>query len=97
MVIYAYDPNAILAEPLPDKSKESIVKAYQKITQHLTKRSFKPRLQRINNEASKLLQDKIDKNQIQWQLVPPGNHKRNAAERHIITFKKPFYLYPRWD
>ena len=31
-----------------------------------------------------------EKNQIQWQLVPPGNHRRNAAERHIRTFKNHF-------
>ena len=90
MVIYAYDPNAILVEPLPDRSKESIVQAYQKIIQHLTRRGFKPRLQRLDNEASKLLQDKMDKNQIQWQLVPPGNHRRNAAEQHICNFKNHF-------
>ena len=90
MIIYAYDPNAILIQPLPDRSKESIVQAYQKLIQHLTKRGFKPRLQRLYNEASKLLQDKIDKQQIQWQLVPPGNHRRNAAERQIRTFKNHF-------
>ena len=90
MVIYAYDPNAILVEPLPDRSKESIVQAYQKIIQHLTRRGFKPRLQRIDNEASKILQDEMDKNQRKWQLVPPGNHRRNAAERHTRTFKNHF-------
>ena len=90
MVIYAYDPNAILVEPLPDRSKESIVQAYQKIIQHLTKRCFKPRLQRIDNDAPKLLQYKMDKHQIQWQLVPPGNHRRNIEERQIRTFKNRF-------
>ena len=90
MVIYAYDPNAILVEPLPDRSKESIVQAYQKIIQHLTKRGFELRLQKLDNEASKFLQDKMDKNQIQWQLVPPRNHKRNAEERHIHIFKNHF-------
>ena len=90
MVIYAYDPNAILVEPLPDRSKESIVQAYQKIIKHLTRRGFNPRLQRLDNEAPKILQDRIDKNQIQWQLVPPGNHRRNASERHIRTFKNKF-------
>ena len=79
MVIYAYDPNSVLVEPLPDKSKESIMQAYQKIIQHLTNRGFKPRLQRLDNEASKTLQDKMNKQQTQWQLVPPGNHRRNAA------------------
>ena len=90
MVIYAYDPNAILVEPLPDRSKESIMQPYQKIIQQLTKRGFKPRLQRLDNEASKLLQYEMDKNQIQWQLVPPGNHRRNATEQYIRTFKNQF-------
>ena len=90
MVIYEYDPNAILVKPLPDRSKESIVQEYQKIIQHLTRRGFKPRLQRLDNEEYKLLQDEMDKNKIQWQLVPPGNHRRNAAERHIRTFKNNF-------
>ena len=80
MVIYAYDPKAILVEPLPDISKESIVQPFKTIIQHLTKRGFKPRLQTLDNEASKLLQYKIEKHKIQWQLVPPGNQRRNAAE-----------------
>ena len=90
MVIYKYEPNAILVEPLTDISKESIVQAYQKTIQHLTKRGSKPRLQRVHNGVSKLFQDNMNKNQIQWQLVPPGNHRRNAAERHICTFKNHF-------
>ena len=90
MVIYAYDPNTILVKPLPYRSKESIVQAYQKIIQHLTRIGFKPRLQRLDNEAYKLLQDNMDKNQIQYQLVSPVNHRRNAAERHIRNFKNNF-------
>ena len=61
-----------------------------KIFQHLTKRGLKRRLQRLDNEASKLLQDEMDKHQIQWQLVSPGNHRRNVAERQIRTFKNHF-------
>ena len=30
MVIYAYESNAILVNPLPDRSNESIMQAYQK-------------------------------------------------------------------
>ena len=90
MVMYVYDPNVILVEPIPDRSKESIVQAYQQIIQNLTKRGFKPRLQILDKEASKLLQDEMYKQQIQWQLVPPGNHRRNAAERQIRTIKNNF-------
>ena len=66
------------------------MQAYQKIIQHLTKIGFKSRLQRLDNEESKILQDEMDKQQIQWQLVSPGNHRRNAAERQIRTFKNHF-------
>ena len=41
MVIYAYDPNTILVEPLWDKTKKAILQAYQKIIGHLTKRGYK--------------------------------------------------------
>ena len=64
--------------------------AYQKIIQHLTKRGFEPILQILDNEASKLLQYRMDKNQIQWQLVTQENHRINSAERHIRTFKNHF-------
>ena len=30
------------------------------------------------------------KHQIQWQLVPPGNHRKNAAEQQIRTFINRF-------
>ena len=30
------------------------------------------------------------KQQIQWQLVPQGNHSKNAAEKQICTFKNHF-------
>ena len=60
MVIYTYDPNAILVETLRDITKESILQEYQKIIGHLNKRGFKPRLQRLENEAPQLLQNEMD-------------------------------------
>ena len=32
----------------------------------------------------------MDNQQIQWELVPPRNHRRNAAEQQIRTFKNHF-------
>ena len=90
MVIYAYDPNVILVEPLRDRNKESILQTYQNIIGHLTKTGFKPRLQHLNNEASHLLHNEMDINNINWQLVTPGNYKRNVAERQICTSKNHF-------
>jgi hypothetical protein len=45
----------------------------------------------MDNEASKGLKDFLVKdNNIQYQLVPPHIHRRNAAERAIRTFKNHF-------
>ena len=61
MLIYAYDPDAILVDPLRGITKESILQAYQNIIGPLTKIGFKPILQRLENEALQLLQNEMDK------------------------------------
>ena len=57
MLIYAYEPNAIIVDPLWDRTKESILQSYQKIIGHLTKRGLKPRLKLLDNGALQLLQN----------------------------------------
>ena len=60
MVIYAYDPITIIVDPPWDITKESILQAYQNIIGNLTKIGFKPRLKRLDNEASQLLHNTMD-------------------------------------
>ena len=60
MVIYAYEPTAIIVEPLRDRTKESTLQAYQNIIGNLTKIGVKPRLKRLDNEASQLLHNTMD-------------------------------------
>ena len=87
LVLYDYDSNAILAEPLKSRKQHEILRAYRTLTKFLVKRGLRPRLQKLDNEASQLLKDEMDKAEIQWQLVPPEIHRRNAAERAIRTYK----------
>jgi hypothetical protein len=49
-----------------------------------------PKLQILDNEASKLLVDYITGQGIDYQLAPPHVHRRNAAERAISTYKDHF-------
>ena len=56
-VLYNYDSNAILIEPLKNRSSQSIVNAYELILKRLCKAGLRPKLQRLNNEASALLRD----------------------------------------
>jgi len=87
LVLYDYDSNAILAEPMKSKSGPEIVRAYKTLHAQLVNRGLKPQLQKLDNEASKALQDYMHSENIDFQLTPTGSHRRNAAERAIRTFK----------
>jgi hypothetical protein len=60
------------------------------IHQELTAKGFKPKLQTLDNEASAALKHFFTSNDVEYQLVPPHYHRRNAAERAIRTFKEHF-------
>jgi hypothetical protein len=90
LVLYDYYSNAILAEPIKDRSDSEHLRAYNKLHQYLVDRGFKPRLQKLDNEASNALKRTIRDKDIDFQLVPPHTHRRNAAERAIQTFKNHF-------
>ena len=90
MVLYDYDSNAILTAALPNKQASSIKNAYTTLYHRLCQRGFKPRLHTLDNEASNILKEFLTDHQVQYQLVPSGMHRRNAAERAIRTFKNHF-------
>jgi hypothetical protein len=50
-------------------------------------RGPKPKLMKLDNEASTLLKTYLHQQNITFQLVPPYIHRRNLAERAIILFK----------
>ena len=49
-----------------------------------------PHLYILDNEASNELKNGLLKYNIDYQLVPPHLHRRNAAERAIRSFKNHF-------
>jgi hypothetical protein len=69
------------------RSASEWVKAYDTIHKKLTVKGFKPKLQTIDSEASAALKNFFTSNDVDYQLVPPHFHRRNAAERAIRTFK----------
>ena len=90
MVVYDYDSNHIFAEPFKNKSAESILTAYKTVHAKLCAAGLRPQLQRLDNECSDKLKEFMKEEKIDFQLVPPGSHRRNAAERAIRTFKNHF-------
>jgi hypothetical protein len=87
VILYDYDSNAILAHPIKDRTAPELLKAFQIMEQILVARGIKPKLMKLDNEASKLLKNYLHQQDITFQLVPPYSHRRNSAERAIRSFK----------
>jgi hypothetical protein len=87
MILYDYDSNAILSQPIKDRTAPELLKAFKVMEQELVARGLRPKLMKLDNEASKLLKAYLHQQDITFQLVPPYSHRRNSAERAIISFK----------
>jgi hypothetical protein len=87
MILYDYDSNVILAQPIKDRTAPELLRAFQFMEQELVNRGIKPKLMKLDNEASTLLKDYLHQQDITFQLVPPYSHRRNSAELAIRSFK----------
>ncbi len=57
---------------------------------NLTSKGYKPKINIMDNQATKHSKAFLTEQQCQLQLVEPHNHRLNAAERAIQTFKDAF-------
>jgi hypothetical protein len=87
MVMYNYDANVILAEPMKSRKADDLVAAYNVMHQQLIDSGVKSVLQRLDNEISKVLIKAIKDKGIDYQLASPHDHRLNPAERAVRTFK----------
>jgi hypothetical protein len=87
MILYDYDSNAILTQPIKDRTAPELLKAFQIMEQELVARGLKPKLMKLDNEASKLLKTYLHQQNITFQLVPAYSHRQKPAERAIRSFK----------
>jgi hypothetical protein len=53
-------------------------------------KGFKSKLNVMDNQATKHIKKFLTKNECKLQLVEPHNHRVNAAERAVQTFKDTF-------
>jgi hypothetical protein len=83
IVCYVYDCNYVKVIPMKSWSASEWFTAYATIHQELTVKGFTPKLQTLDNEASAALKNSFTANDVDYQLVPPHCHRRNAAERAI--------------
>jgi hypothetical protein len=86
-VMYHYKTNAIPATPIPGLNSVSILKAYKTNFEYLENKGYKPKLNVMDNQATKVIKAYLTPQQVSLQLNEPHNHCANAAERAIQTFK----------
>ena len=90
LVLYDYDSNAILTEPLRNREGTEILRGYAKLHTYLVSKGFNPRTHWLYNESSVAFKIFNTKNHVEYQLVPPYMHHCNSAERAIRTWKNNF-------
>jgi hypothetical protein len=89
-VAYVYDLNAIIICAMPTRTDAAMITAFNKVIEVLRIRGYHPALNVMDNECSTAVERYIRSEKINIQLVPPHNHRANAAERAIATFKEHF-------
>ena len=90
MVAYHYDANAILATPVKNCKARTLADAWTLLNKKFELCGIQPESYVIDNECSQLLKDAFQKHGCNFQKVPLDNHRANAAERAIQTFKNHF-------
>ena len=91
MVMVEIDSNAILVEPMKSRKDAEMIRAYDVLVQRLNRANIHPHKHILDNELSANMKQHIEtKHKFNVELVPPGNHRRNAAEVAIRNFKAHF-------
>jgi hypothetical protein len=77
MVAIHLDANYIFVEPMRSRSQEKMIRAYKKTINRMKAAGLGIRKHMLDNEASDAFKQYICQQQIQFELVPPGNHRCN--------------------
>lgn len=91
IIIYDYDSNFNFAQPFCNCTAACLLAAFKHLHIRLCQAGLRQKLQRLDNGCSTLLKELLlDVESIDFQLVPPAVHRRNAAKRAIKTFHNYF-------
>jgi hypothetical protein len=72
LVLYDFDSNAILAEPIKSRCATDILAGYAALHATLVAAGLRPLLQRLDNECSGILKTYMRSQDVAFQLVPPA-------------------------
>jgi len=90
MILYHAASNSIWVEPMKNRTEGEIIQARARALTRMKTCGITPERQVLDNEASAAYKDAIRESGMTFQLVPPDDHRRNAAEKAIQTWKDHF-------
>ena len=90
---YDYDTNYIFALPIENVQDKTIIETFDNIFTKLTEKGHKQTFNVTDNQAVTPLKKYLRAQNCRWQFVKPANHRVNAAESVIQTFKNHFVLH----
>ena len=90
LIVYHYEANAIIAKAIKDRTATTITNTWKEIHKGFSQSNNSPKIYVLDNEKSKMLTDAFYSKGVDFQLVPPQNHRTNLAERAIQTYKSHF-------
>ena len=87
MVTDHLNANYIFTKPMKNRTEGEMVRVYQKLIHQMQAAGLGIKKQVLDNECSAAMKECIKHNNIEYELVPPGQHRQNQAEQAIQTFK----------
>ena len=87
MVLYNHDSIVILAEPFTSRRERELIRATCVLHSYLSARSLTPQYQMLDNECPGGLKQFLQDSSVDFELIPPHLHRKNAAKCAIQTYK----------
>jgi len=86
-LLYDYDSNAILVEPIKSRQAKHLIEGYDACYNRLKAAGITPILHRLDNEISDTMRQSIQEKGLKYQLSDTYDHHAQPAERHVGTYK----------
>jgi hypothetical protein len=96
-ILYNYNSNAILIEPMKNRSNGEALRAYKQLYGILTDHGLQPNLNVLNNEASKAIKHAIRQTGANLQLMEPKQSSSQRSGMRCPHLQKSFYCWPLLD
>ena len=90
MILHDIDSNSTWVEPMKNRTEGEMILARRRALARMKIQGIVPTHQVLENEISKAYKTEIQATGMTYQLVPPGDHRRNVAEKAIQTWKDHF-------